>query len=112
MIAFQPLVCTILTSSAIRDVADVRDLFRLVHNMLISARRCKAAPDAVQCAWPCCQRHLHVLKSKLWTRICDWPFIVMQAVRLATYAPRFPALELAKWAMLPQAEGKLAHPCF
>lgn len=27
----------------------------------------------------------------------------MQAVRLATYACRFPALDLAKWAMLPQA---------
>ena len=33
---------------------------------------------------------------------------MLQAVRLATYAHRFPALELAKWAMLPQAVLALA----
>ena len=32
----------------------------------------------------------------------------MQAVRLATYACRFPAVDLAKWAMVPQALLALA----
>ncbi len=36
------------------------------------------------------------------------PDVQIQAIRLATYACRFPAVDLAKWAMLPQAVLALA----